>query len=223
MTRPDTLTAPELAARVSRLVADAIAEAGGHEDCVPGTYDEQFGVVCGCGQIMDLGIPELDPQSAVPEGPVMSEPELVTAGRDLVRSTVDPITAAIALIDPTQPYGPKEVEEHILDATARLERGMVFEAALVAAAEAQIMEFTLARARAMARQGGGSAKDREAAALLEAEQEYRNMVAAVQARDAIKSTTHTLRSVLSAYQSVAKSVAAAYEANTQITRNRKAF
>jgi hypothetical protein len=138
------------------------------------------------------------------------ESELVRTGLDRVRTEVDPITAQIALIDPTQPYGPKEVEEHILDATARLERGISYEAGLIAAAYQAEVEHKLAYASALAESSGSDVKQREAKALLRTENTLRQMVRAQQVRDAMKATTHSLRSVLSAYQSVAKSVTAAY-------------
>lgn len=215
--------------KVAEILWDAQAEAL-HGSCVLGYYDPQDGVVCGCRVVLGIRISAWDEQvevqpPVVPEASAEQESVLVTAGRAMVGQELDPITAAVALIDPTKPYGPKEVEEHILDSAARLERGMVFEAALIAAAHEATVRFELARARALVGLSGGDAEQRKARALVMCEPEYTAMFVAIRARDAMKSTTHSLRSVLSAYQSVGKSVAAAYGATNQVqdARQRRHF
>lgn len=208
-------------------------EGGRHAEHAMPFYDPEEGVTCGCGEVIGTHFKDWDDPSEPPwdttadeaaeptsdekalavVGPDEDqESELVTTGRGLVQRVVDPIMPGIDLIDPTQPYGPKEVEEHILDATARLERGMVFEAGLVAAAEDAEMRHTLALNRALAQQHGGSERDRLARASVQVEDQYIAMMQARIARDAMRSTTHSLRSVLSSYQSVSKSVQATYGA-----------
>jgi hypothetical protein len=199
------------------------AEVGGHAGHGLGYYDPEDGVVCGCRAILDIRVPEWDELSdiAIPEPSAEAESALVVSGRGMVGHEVDPITAQIALIDPTKPYGPKEVELHIIDSAARLERGIVYEAALIAAAHTATMDFELAKAKALLLATGGDVKRREAQALVACEAQYVNMIVAVRARDAMKATTHSLRSVLSSYQSVAKSVAAAYGATNQTDPGRR--
>jgi hypothetical protein len=127
-----------------------------------------------------------------------------------------PIRPGVALLDPTKPYGPKEVEEHILDVNARLERGIEYEAALITVRDSLEMEYNLANARALSEAKASDAAGRKAEAMLACEAQYRAMVHAKRVWGAMAATTHSLRSVLTAYQSVAKSVAAAYN---QTNRN----
>lgn len=217
----------------ARLRAVQVQRGGGqHADHALAYYDPEDGVVCGCGEPLGVRIAEFDaiteppdtgaePEPLVVGGEVeppdaQQESVLISTGRELVRREVNPIIAQVPLIDPSLPYGPKEVEEHIIDATSRLERGIEFEASLVAAAHAATMEYTLAYNRALAQQSGGDKEWRAARAMGQVENEYRTMMQAVIARDAMKATTHSLRSVLTAYQSLAKSVAATYGATNQV-------
>lgn len=199
-------------------------EHGHHGHDMP-YYDPADGVVCACGHVFGVHLPEFDELSSVAQpaatedapqvDEVAAESALVTRGREVL-AEIDPITAGVALIDPTMPYGPKEVEQHILDATARLERGIAYEASLVAAAHDATMRYTLAFNRALADQSGGDARWREAKAATRCEDEYTAMMVAISVRDAMKATTHSLRSVLSGYQSVSKSVSAAYNATNAV-------
>lgn len=143
---------------------------------------------------------------------------LVSAGMNILDKAAagSPVRPGVALLDPTKPYGPKEVEEHILDVNARLERGIEFEAALIAVRDSLEMEYNLAFARALSHATAGDAAGRKAEAMLACEDHYRAMVHGKQVWGAMAATTHSLRSVLTAYQSVAKSVAAAYN---QTNRN----
>lgn len=211
-------------------------EGGQHAEHELAYYDPEDGVVCACGHVFGVRLDDLDAEmeATAPEAAesvdeavairdrVVDAPDadqesaLVSVGRELVQREVNPIVARVDLIDPTQPYGPTEVEHHILDATARLERGIVFEAALIASAHKATMEYTLAFSRALAKQSGGDGEWRKARAMGEVEREYELMMQAVMARDAMKATLHSLRSVLSSYQSVAKSVVASYGATNQV-------
>jgi hypothetical protein len=227
----------DLAARLRSVAKRGDGQHAHHE--MP-YYDPEDGVVCACGHKFGVRFEDLDEElgnpatavdaaEAVAEGAQAGalqiaapdeeqESRLVKAGRELVQREVNPIVARVDLIDPTLPYGPKEVEQHILDATARLERGIVFEAALIASTHEATMVYTMAFSRALARQSGGDAEWRKARAIGEVEPQYEAMMRATMARDAMKATLHSLRSVLSSYQSVAKSVAANYGAAEQVSR-----
>lgn len=125
---------------------------------------------------------------------------------------------ALPTLDPTQPFGPAEIDARILEANARLERGAVHEANLVAAAEHLGIEYKLAFARALRDSTGGAADVRKAEATLATEREYRAWMDAVGAMKAMQSITHTLRSTLSGYQSVGRSVGAAYNSTRGVGR-----
>lgn len=135
------------------------------------------------------------------------------AGRDvIVRHDAPDMTPAVPVIDPTQPYGPAEVERAILDANRRLELGSKHEANLIAATEQAKIEYELAYARAIERSQGGAADIRKANATLASEREYRAWHEAMAARDAMKAVTHSLRSTVSALQSVGRSIGVSYAA-----------
>lgn len=136
-------------------------------------------------------------------------------GKELVDRHAPPdMTPGVPLLDPTAPFGPAEIEARILEANARLERGAIHEANLVASAEALGIEYTLAYAKALAVSSGGAADQRKADATIATERLYRQWKETVAAMKAMQSVTHTLRSTLSGYQSVGKSIGANYGATT---------
>lgn len=144
----------------------------------------------------------------------MAEADRVEAiGREVAeRHGAPDMSPAVPVIDPTQPYGPAEVERAILDANRRLELGLKHEANLITAAEQLKIEYELAYAKAIERSTGGAADIRKANAVLACERQYRAWHEALAARDAMKSVTHTLRSTVSALQSVGRSVGVSYVA-----------
>ena len=201
----------------------AIQVQAGHEMCPAASYEvDADAVVCGCGVV--LGRSKRDPQAQAELAKLTQEVgvdefaatqqrenELVAFGQGIIdRHAPDVIESSLVLIDPTVPYGPAEVEAHMLDAAARLERGLRFEAALLVARLETESEYKLAFARALRGAQGSDAKAREADALLSCEDLFRRQTLVQQVHEAMKSMTHTLRSVLSGYQSVGKSVTAAY-------------
>lgn len=145
---------------------------------------------------------------------IMAQADAVEAAGAAVahRAGTPDMAPAVPVVDPTQPYGPAEVERAILDSNRRLELGLKHEANLIAAADQMKVEYELKYARAIERSAGGAADIRKANATLAAEREYRAWREAVAARDAMKSITHTLRSTLSALQSVGRSVGVSYTA-----------
>jgi hypothetical protein len=114
-------------------------------------------------------------------------------------------------LDPRQPYTPVEIEQRILDAVNRLERGILHEARLVQEAEQLKTEFELAYAKAVYASNAGAADVRKADALIACETKLRRLRAKEAERDAMKGVLHSLRSALSGYQSVGRSVTAAYQ------------
>lgn len=202
----------------------------GHQDC--DKYDDapQFisgvGILCGCkaiiGPVEQSGqqeAAELATTVGVDEVAAAEQQEaaLVRMGSDILREHVPGvIQAAIAAIDPTMPYGPREIEEQILDATTRLDRAIAYEAALIVAQFETEKDYKLARARAVWAAQGSNVQKQAAAADIAVEDAFREMVTAQQVCAAMKSVTHSLRSVLSGYQSLAKSVAAAYGATNRV-------
>lgn len=133
-------------------------------------------------------------------------------GRTLTTDMGAPsMSPSVPPVDPTQPYGPAEIERAILDQVRRLERGLAHEANLIAGADQLKIEYELAYARAVRESDGGAADTRKADAVIKCEAQYRAYMDACAARDAMKAVTHTLRSTLSGLQSVGRSVGVAYQ------------
>jgi hypothetical protein len=185
-------------------------------DDVPPPFTHANGEPCyGCqscfAQVADPVAP-----APVEDGQVdlLTQADAVEAiGSDVaVRHGAPDMTPAVPVIDPTMPYGPAEVERAILDANARLERGSKHEANLIAAADQLKIEYELAYARSVEQSVGAAADIRKANATLRSEREYRAWREAVAARDAMKAITHSLRSTVSALQSVGRSVGVSYSA-----------
>lgn len=201
-----------------------------HSSC-PGrpAYDPELGVMCYCGDIIG---PPMDEHLAAPTPPLPpstttiaarnAAPLEVTPTPETVKdvhgisSAVhpnDPILATIEIIDPTQPYTPAMVETHLLDAVKRLEEGAHYERVCAEDHADKVMRYELKynRKRIEARKAvGGAEGDREAWARVECETEYLEREISKLKLKAIQGTMHSLRSVISAYQSVAKSIASAY-------------
>ena len=146
------------------------------------------------------------------DDPMVVADQLEGQGKEVIAAhgEVD-MTPSLPLLDPTQPFGPAEIEARIIEANDRLERGAVHEANLVAAAGHLGVEYELAYARALATAAGAAADIRKAQARLATEALYRRWQDAVAAMKAMQSVTHTLRSTLSGYQSVGRSVGAMYQ------------
>lgn len=201
-----------------------------HASC-PGrpAYDPELGVMCFCSEIigppMDDDVmapaPPLPPSTttlAAREAKPLEVPPPPETVKDVhgISSAVhpnDPILATIEIIDPTQPYTPKMVEEHLLDAVKRLEEGAHYERVCAEDHADKVMRYELKynRKRIEARKAvGGAEGDREAWARVECETEYLEREISKLKLKAIQGTMHSLRSVISAYQSVAKSIASAY-------------
>lgn len=226
-------TAQELADERQSYAVHLKRRTEGHQSC-PGAprFDPELGVVCYCGEVLELpdGPPPttqpLPPsettRAAAAAVPVIVEPvdKQVTASSGIASAVhpQDPILARIDVIDPTAPYDAKMVEEHILDANARLERGAHYERVCAEDYYDKTMAYERARARALLqahKEVGGAADIRGAWADVAVEAEYMDKMIAKMKLDAIKSTMHSLRAAISAYQSVAKSIATSYGTYSQ--------
>lgn len=201
-----------------------------HASC-PGrpAYDPELGVMCFCSEIIG---PPMDDDLMAPAPPLppstttlaareakpmeIAPPPETVKDVNGISSAVhpnDPILATIEIIDPTQPYTPDMVEKHLLDAVKRLEEGAHYERVCAEDHADKVMRYELKynRKRIEARKAvGGAEGDREAWARVECETEYLEREISKLKLKAIQGTMHSLRSVISAYQSVAKSIASAY-------------
>lgn len=191
----------------------------GHDGCDLGMLDPDMGLVCGCGVVLgDLRAPEENDASlpAVPGMVVAPYAGEVTAAGGIASeiSPADPVLSKLDIIDATHPYSPADVEQHLLEAVGRLERGAHYER-VCGEDYAQIcLEYEKAYARAFvkAKDRGGSDKLAEQRARLDVEEIAGRRMIAKMKLEAVKGTMHSLRSVISSYQSVAKSIATAYMA-----------
>jgi len=226
MTAPQSLNAIELVEQLNAFAQETVLALPEHLACGKAGlsfYDPEFGVVCGgCAATTYVMHPtlsiEMDPAVKVGEPERQAVAETTTklvATKGDIASRVDPgdpITTPLVLIDPTQPYDSAMVEEHILDAVARLERGSHFQRVCMEEYAESVLAYELKYARALlqADKDGGAADVRKARAMIMCEQEYVTRHVAKMKCSAIETTMHSLRSVLSGYQSVSSSIRAAY-------------
>lgn len=199
MTAPDAEAVSDL---LKRRVLAAL-EANGHLPCEYATgavyVPESTAAVCGCGHFVDLQL----------SGPTES-PQATGGEQGRPYEAADPIQATLALIDPTEHYTPADVERHILEVLYRLETGALYERQTITNHHRAEVAFERAYWRAHDETQDGAADRRKASAMVACEREHTAMLEAKYAKEAAKQTMHNLRAVLSGYQSVARSVGAAY-------------
>lgn len=221
-----------------RARAIAILSTAGHGNCSmldKAKYVAESGaVVCGCGEFepwsddpdsppwsphdsdhADAGSPRWESFAEQRERLEDAEDQLDsgrTRGGTALAEAADPIRSTLALIDPTEVYGPEDVERHILDTLYRLETGALFERETVVKAWQTGQTFDLKYNACIATSTGGSADVRKAMAMNDCAAEYTEMLEAKMMKEAVKQTMHNLRAVLSGYQSTARSVGSAYQA-----------
>lgn len=201
--------------------AVAILTDSGHDNCEylrEAKYVPESGaVVCGCG--------EFEPWSNDPETPPWDEGERSDAaeapqtglpparrGGTQLAVAADPIASTLALIDPTEVYGPEDVERHILDTLYRLETGALFERETVIAAYQTAQAYEVKYNALLAVEEGSPAARCQARVKDRCREEFEAMSQAKMMKEAVKQTMHNLRAVLSGYQSTARSVGSAYQA-----------
>lgn len=216
------LSVLELARWRERVIREMQCNAADHCECAPGVCVDGD-VVCACGVVlgkmpkMQGEIPPSLSTAAAPTGKhvrVETEKGEIVSTEEVTSmvSPEDPIISRLAVIDPTRIYTPQEVQDHIADATARLERGAVYERFLAEAyGDAVIVHHNAVTwAEYKMKEHGSNGEERKAWARLQSEDQYTAMMVAKMKKDAIGATMHTLRSVLSAYQSIAKSISSIY-------------
>lgn len=163
-------------------------------------YDFAAGsIICGCGHTVVL-------EGAQQFAPDMDGP------RDVELAAKDPVRATLATIDPTIAYTPVDLEMRILDVLARLEVGAVFERKAVEDDAAAKLAFKKAYWIAKNASEASAADRREADAMVMVLDLYLDHVEKEMVRKAVAATMHNLRSILSGYQSVARSVSADFGA-----------
>jgi hypothetical protein len=123
----------------------------------------------------------------------------------------DPVQPGLALIDPSEIATPEMLEAHLLDVIQRLETGQLFERECIEAEYAARLAWELAKAKQIAK-GGSAADIRQAAALAEHGDLYEAYLRAEMMRKATQAAMHNCRSMLSGYQTVARSVLTTYQA-----------
>jgi hypothetical protein len=171
-----------------------------------------------------------DQQGPDPDDREAEEQQADTSG-DLVpmRSTdlrtqvtpEDPINARLQAIDPTRVYTPTDIEMQMVDIEGRLERGQVFQRVWEDRALKAGLAYELAYARAMATCDESSADRRKAACLLACEAELTAKVLSESMAKSVANTMHNLRSQLSGYQSIARSIGSSMSvAGTDMDRER---
>lgn len=212
------------AAELADAVSDSVRaeqDAAGHGECTLGQMDSEYGVVCGCGEILAFRVDqEVDTSTSITtaevdptRGPttVPTSAQVVTTGDIASRvQPADPITAALDVIDPTGVYDSKMVEEHILDVLRRIERGAHYQRVCEEQMFELGMKLEFAKARARPKTRGGAKDQRDAEVLLATEAEYRAYNLAKMKVEAIRNTMHNVRALLSGYQSIARSIQSAY-------------
>lgn len=221
MTDELNTTTGELA-ELAALAIEQARETAGHQDCAPGgIVDQELGVVCTCGTILgDLlrghgdGTVAASAEAAGPVHALTPPSDEIELGRASRVDAADPITASLDVIDPTQLYTPAMVEERMLDVLARLDRGMHFERLCLEELYRLELEYDLAHARALlaAAEQGGASDVRSARAKVAVGDLFGRLQVARLKTKATASAMHNLRSELSGYQSIAKSVAASFGA-----------
>jgi hypothetical protein len=163
-------------------------------------FDFQAGtIICGCGHTVQV---EGAQQFVIDED----------APRDVELAAKDPVRATLATIDPTVAYTPVDLEMRILDVLARLEVGAVFHRKAIEDDGAAKLAWKTAYWIAKNSSEATAADRREADAMVQTLELYEDHLRKEMVRKAVGETMHNLRSILSGYQSVAKSVNADFGA-----------
>lgn len=144
-------------------------------------------------------------QDADPESP--AEPKGVMPYRDPgVVEAQDPLAARVVVIDPSLPYGPREVEEQLLDIEARLERGMHYQRYWEEREFAAESAWTASSARARLEDTSGAKDIRDARVQVACQAQWDELLLCRTMVKSMRETMHTLRSLQSGYQTVSRSV-----------------
>lgn len=135
-------------------------------------------------------------------------------------AAADPVQPGLPLIDPSEIATPEQLEAHLLDVIQRLETGQLFERECIEAEYTARLAWELAKAKQIAK-GGAAADVRMAAALAEHGDLFEKYLRAEMMRKATQAAMHNCRSMLSGYQTVARSVLTTYQAGGSPGPNRQ--
>jgi len=203
------MDAAELADQIAEAI-HAVLEKHEHTPCelepyATTTLHEGVTVaMCGCGEFFpapELAAPTVDLAPAFVDA---HSPAAITV------AAADPIARTLALVEPGRDYTPEEIERLMLDCVSRLELGQAFERwALEQASHADYeyeqrfaLEFTKA---------AGAMELRRYTAMVACAGLAEAKARTDMVHRAVKAAMHNLRSTLSGYQSVLKSVQATYQ------------
>lgn len=125
---------------------------------------------------------------------------------------VDPLGSELGAMSPTAVYTPSDVELQLVSIVARLEAGQHFQRQWEVRANAAALAYEIAHARAIVESDGRSKEVREAEALLACEDLYLTKMDAEATVKAVRESMHNLRSMLSGFQSIARSVGSSFNA-----------
>lgn len=208
---PPEADAASVAATITAKVQAALERAG-HLPCALSeiaamTSDHTGAVVavCGCGELFPL-------EGLIDGARTLSDAEVqVRPGNTVTVHAADPIARQAALIPQGVHLTPEMLEQNILDVLERLENGGAFERMCIEQEAAAKTAYTIAYARAF-NQATGPVEVRNQAAIEETIPELEARDEATMIRKAVQASLHTLRSVLSGYQTVNGNVRAAMNA-----------
>jgi hypothetical protein len=175
-------------------------------------------VKCGCGEFFSP--PRADDRPFFPTSPA---PEQAAASEVSTGHALSPLSRMVEQVDATRIYTPEELERQILDVVRRIDAGTMYESELIGAAYTTAQAYELANAKALLRAEGGAAKDRQAWALAECEEEFNAMTQAEMMKKVVAAAMHNLRAQLSGLQSVLRSVGASYNTGGSNGPSGKAF
>lgn len=159
--------------------------------------------LCGCGVIADVA-------GLVDGARTLTDAEIeVRPGNMVTVHGADPIARQAALIPQGAHLTPEMLEQNILDVLERLEKGGAFERMCIEKEAEAKTAYTVAYARAFNQQNGAvEVRTQAAIEIVIPELEARDE--AIMIRKAVQASLHTLRSVLSGYQTVNSNVRAAF-------------
>jgi hypothetical protein len=141
-----------------------------------------------------------------PAGKSLPEPDSATTAED-------PINARVAAIDPTVIYTPVDVERVLVDIERRLETGQLYQRVWERRLYEVSIAHELAWAKAIRASNASAADMRKADATIACIDSLAAKLEADIMTRAVRETMHNLRSMLSGFQSIARSVGASMTAS----------
>lgn len=212
---PGTAFAEPDSASVAAALTDGVQAALAKADHLPCALSEiaslttdDSGVLvalCGCGEMFSV-------EGLVDGARTLTDAEVeVRPGNLVTVHGADPIARQAALIPQGAHLTPEMLEQNILDVLERLEKGGAFERMCIEKEAEAKTAYTIAYARAF-NQATGPVEVRNQAAIESTIPELKARDEATMIRKAVQASMHTLRSVLSGYQTVNGNIRAAMNA-----------